>query len=151
LGRALDAGIEQRALSLQVTMAGLRKSLLEVRLTQLKEHLKGLVRRQERDIQLQQRDAEIQLAHLGKLLRSYSYEGVLERGYAVVRRAGQVTTRAAGLEPGQAIELQFRDGRRSAEISKAVGSISAQPALTPTRKDKKKIHLASDDPQGTLL
>jgi exodeoxyribonuclease VII large subunit len=60
---------------------------------------------------------EARLERLGGLLQTLSFEGVLKRGYAVVRDAdGVPVTAAAGLRHGQDIEVQFHDGRRKAGI-----------------------------------
>ncbi|MDO4262626.1 MAG: exodeoxyribonuclease VII large subunit [Deinococcus sp.] len=45
-----------------------------------------------------------------------SPERTLRRGYAVVRGAGGVVTRAADLQPGEQVTLQFADGEVGAEI-----------------------------------
>jgi exodeoxyribonuclease VII large subunit len=107
----------------------------------------------ERDFQRLRRDAGTRLEHLVKLLRSYSYEGVLERGYAVVRTAGEVMTRAAGAKPGQGIEVQFRDGRIAAVIGQGGGGAAgpAQPAKPPAKPRAKAKAGNGDDPQGSLL
>ena len=48
---------------------------------------------------------------LAQLLDSYSYERVLERGFALVRtRAGEPVTAAAAVAPGAALTIAFHDG-----------------------------------------
>ncbi|HVY12315.1 MAG TPA: exodeoxyribonuclease VII large subunit [Alphaproteobacteria bacterium] len=55
------------------------------------------------------------LASLGALLESYSYNGVLARGFALVRDSeGRTITRAADVKPKQDLKLTFADGTRSA-------------------------------------
>jgi exodeoxyribonuclease VII large subunit len=45
------------------------------------------------------------------LLDSYSYERVLERGFALVRtRAGEPVIAAAAVAPGAALTVAFHDG-----------------------------------------
>ena len=57
------------------------------------------------------------LAGAGKLLEAYSYQGVLERGYALVSDTdGKVVRKAAPLKSGQAVNLTFSDGKRGAVI-----------------------------------
>lgn len=59
------------------------------------------------------------LAQYASLLESYSFENVLKRGFVVVRNdQGKLITEAASALDGHAIELQFRDGRKMAEIKK---------------------------------
>jgi exodeoxyribonuclease VII large subunit len=75
------------------------------------------------------------------VLESVSPLRVLDRGYAIVRDAsGNVVTQAQGRAPGEALELQMRDGR----VDVTVGHGAARPAH-PRR--------ASSNPQdqGRLL
>lgn len=63
------------------------------------------------------RDAETHLKHEAKLLKSYSYEHVLARGYVVVRgENGTPVTDASKARTGENVQLEFRDGRRKAVI-----------------------------------
>jgi exodeoxyribonuclease VII large subunit len=57
-----------------------------------------------------------QLESSGKLLASLSYQGVLQRGFVLVRDSdGRMVRDAASLHAGDALELEFRDGRVDAE------------------------------------
>lgn len=81
----------------------------------------------------------------GKLLDSYSYERVLDRGFALVTGAdGSPILSATQLSPGDDVSLRLKDGERAARISG--GSVAPKPA----RKAKPK-KSDSDDPQGSLL
>lgn len=90
------------------------------------------------------RDAEARLRSLEGLLDSLSYEGVLERGYAVVRDAdGVPVTRKAGVTPGADIEVEFADGRVGARVHDD-GAPSRPRKRTGKKPDVKEI-------QGKLL
>jgi exodeoxyribonuclease VII large subunit len=68
-------------------------------------------------------DTERRLAHLGALLKSYSYEHVLERGYVLVSdKAGHLLASATAAKPGEAVNLRFHDGSRGAVIDGGDGS-----------------------------
>ena len=55
---------------------------------------------------------------VARLLESYSYRGVLARGYAVVRdQRERPLTSAAGVKPGAALSLEFHDGRAAARAA----------------------------------
>ena len=86
--------------------------------------------------------AATELGRLGQLLESYSYERVLDRGFALVRdRAGAPVTRAADLKGGERLSLRFADGER--------GAIADGEALQPQAPPKRKTKAPAD--QGTLI
>jgi len=77
--------------------------------------------------------AEADLVRVGKLLDSYSYERVLERGFVLVRdKSGAPVTEAAALKPGEKISLRFADGERSATTDGEAQK--RKPAKTPAEQ-----------------
>ena len=63
-----------------------------------------------------ERTARIETA--ARLLESYSYRGVLARGYAVVRdQRERPLTSAAAVKSGAALSLEFQDGRTTARAA----------------------------------
>ena len=79
-----------------------------------------------------------------QLLKSYSYTGVLERGFVLVQRsAGQYLRRAEESEPGEEVTLQFADGRRAAVLGASKGPILQKAAL-PRHKSPKKPNTQGD-------
>ena len=63
-----------------------------------------------------ERAARIETA--ARLLESYSYRGVLARGYAVVRdQREHPLTSAAAVKPGATLSLEFQDGRTAARVA----------------------------------
>jgi len=77
---------------------------------------------------VEQRESALQ-GH-GKLLRTLSHQATLARGFALVRDgAGALVRSAAALTPGQAVELEFHDGRREAVI---------EPGGAPRDSDARK-------------
>ncbi len=91
------------------------------------------------------KDLEASLQTLGRVLESTSYRNVLKRGYAVVHGPEGLVTRAAGLAPGLALELEFGDGRAPATALDGFGPAKPRPAR------KAKPIKSDDEPQGTLL
>ena len=84
------------------------------------------------------------LAHAAQLLESYSYERVLDRGFALIQdAAGAPVLSAAQLKPGDDVTLRLKDGQRAARIA---GSGSP-----PKRPSKPSSATSPDDPQGSLL
>ena len=65
---------------------------------------------------------EKRLERAGKLLDAYSYQGVLDRGYALVRDdKGKVIRSKSKLKSGQKVDLVFADGEAGAVIDPAAG------------------------------
>lgn len=87
-----------------------------------------------------QRQLETQSRRLdraGKLLEAYSYQGVLDRGYALVRDdAGKVVRTKSATKSGQAVELVFADGEVGAVIAGAAPR--KPPKRKPAPRDDKK-------------
>ncbi|GLK71967.1 exodeoxyribonuclease VII large subunit [Ancylobacter dichloromethanicus] len=73
---------------------------------------------------------------VAKLLAALSYKGVLARGFALVRNgAGAPVHAAEGITAGDALEIEFRDGRVAV---RATGSgPDAPPPARPPRKPAK--------------
>lgn len=97
------------------------------------------------------------LENLSGLLESYSYKGVLERGFVMVRDStGVPLTEAGMLAPGDNISLAFKDDGRAEAMVSSVGTVGGAPPAPPARKLKKKpaAKLGSskpEDTQGRLL
>jgi len=73
-----------------------------------------------------------------QLLSSYSYTGVLERGFVLVEKAaGGLVRRAADTSPGLAVVLHFADGRRAAVIA-GEGTGKPHKAGVSRRKSPKR-------------
>ncbi len=85
------------------------------------------------------------LRQMGQLLESYSFERVLERGFALVETAaGKPVFAAADLTPGEDIAIRMKDGRVGARVA------GAAPAKPAARKPAKKTP-GDDGGQGSLL
>jgi exodeoxyribonuclease VII large subunit len=83
---------------------------------------------------------------LGKLLESYSFHSVLNRGFALVRdQDGQPVLAAAGAHAGDAISLEFADGRIGARVTDGLGT-APRPAPVPPRRRE-----GGSGNQGSLL
>ncbi len=76
------------------------------------------------------------------LLRSLSYQGILERGFALVRDAsGSMVRRADAVAAGDALEIEFTDGR--VPVTAGDGGAKPRPKVRTRRPD--------DGSQGTLF
>ncbi len=91
-------------------------------------------------IAMRLREHTQQLAHVSALLESYSYQRVLERGFALVHdQAGTPLTSASMLKPAMPVMIRFHDGERGAVIDRSA------------RRDRRTSARKLDEKQGTLL
>jgi exodeoxyribonuclease VII large subunit len=66
---------------------------------------------------------------LGQLLRSLSHKSVLDRGFVLVRDTERrMVRRVAEAEAAGSVELEFADGRTSAEVQGGSGAKAGKPA-----------------------
>jgi len=81
----------------------------------------------------------------GKLLQSLSYQGVLDRGFALVRDPDGAPVRAVSqTEAGMVLQLEWADGRADVTVN------GGPPDKSDTWPRRKKAPIKKED-QGTLL
>ena len=86
-----------------------------------------------------------QVDQLGKLLESYSFRSVLQRGFALVRdQDGHPVLAAAETRAGDTLSIEFADGRVGAKVTDGAGT-TPRPASPPKRRD------GGSGNQGSLL
>ena len=67
-------------------------------------------------------NASMRLQQADRLLQSYSFAGVLERGFAIIRDGdNQPIASASALRPGQPFEVEMRDGNIQAVVAGSSG------------------------------
>ena len=84
------------------------------------------------------------LDSLAKLLESYSYQRVVERGFTVIRDLNEKPiTRSAQVSDGTTAKIEFADGARSTLIGHAPDGVKTKirKARTVTGFDKKQEQL----------
>ena len=85
------------------------------------------------------------LAKAAQLLDAYSYQGVLERGYALVQnQAGDVVRSKGKVKAGEGVTLTFADGKRHAVID-------GKGKVVKAKLKKKPLKPATSIPQGDLF
>ncbi len=95
----------------------LRQAMLTTRqreereLARRKESLASLARRLPHALEVQRLARKSAFLAQAKLLESLGYKRVLARGYAVIRQEERILSRREGLEAGQAVSIEFADGR----------------------------------------
>jgi exodeoxyribonuclease VII large subunit len=83
-------------------------------------------------IAAQLREQRLRLSGLGARLEGASYQGVLARGFALVRNAeGEAVTLAAGIAPGDHLSLVLQDGSLGVTVDGGDSSPQPKPRRTP--------------------
>lgn len=139
--RQLSAGkarrLERAGDRLDVAARGLARRSLAEPLVRQQQSLDVLGGRLQAAFARGTREREERLQARAQLLRSFSYEGVLERGYAVVLGAdGTLVRRAAQASVGDAVTLRFADGEAGAAITDSASADKSvvKPKPKPSAK-----------------
>jgi exodeoxyribonuclease VII large subunit len=91
---------------------------------------------------------DLRAERAGQLLTAFSYRGVLERGFALVRDVeGNPLRRAAAVQAGQALDIEFVDGRARAT---AEGAPALAP-VAPPRPRRRRRSGGDVEGQGNLF
>lgn len=115
LANGLEVGLDRRRQQLAVAAARLKSP--ESRLVHARQLLQGEARALDGAIAALVRERLNRFKQAAALLESYSYERVLERGFALVfDRFGRLLTRVEGLRPKTVVRLRFFDGEAAAVI-----------------------------------
>jgi exodeoxyribonuclease VII large subunit len=139
----------ERGQRLATLSAAFRPNLLQQDIRRQGDRLNNLSVQLSRAFQQHITNGTNRLALQSKLLESLSYQNVLERGFALVHeRDGGPLPRVAGVQAGQAIQIEFYDGRANATIGESETTAPSPVKTSPKKAQKKK---AKDDDQGTLL
>ncbi|MGN6447777.1 MAG: exodeoxyribonuclease VII large subunit, partial [Brucella intermedia] len=108
--------------------------------------MEQLDRRRDQAVRLLIERAKRRGQELERLMRTLSYESVLERGFAVVFDAeGKPIKQAATVSAGDALSIRFRDGDVAVIADEGGGSEPAKPVQT------KKVQSPGSGNQGSLF
>lgn len=135
--------IRQRIRDFSHLEARLTLNELATRLPRHRTTLDDLTERSTHAFQNRLAKATDRLQNAGSLLQSYSYQGTLARGFALVRdQDGKPIASAADAREKSRIDIEFADGRTPAMISADETAKPKRGTKTPKR---------SDGDQGQLL
>ena len=130
LGAALERNTAVHEREFVRAASRLSRTALERKLEEEGKRLRQTNLRLNRTIPLNFDREELRVANIGKLLASLSPRAPLERGYALIHRAdGTLARSAEALASGEALVLEFRDGKRGATVD---GTPAPKPAKTKT-------------------
>lgn len=140
LGTSLQGGVHRRHRRLAETAGGLVSP--RQRLSFARDNLAGRAESLGRAAGRLTHAPRRQLEQTARLLKSLSYQRVLDRGYALVTDArGKAVTSARALGAGDDITVRMKDGDVAARVSGGA----------PVKAKKAKKPKAGDDKQGSLL
>lgn len=115
--QALMRTTSQRRARFEGMIGRLRPSTLHSRVRQARERLTGLEARARQANFTAQTARRQRLSSLSKLFESLSYQGVLARGFALVRDShGKMVRSSKVLTAGAGVEIEFADGRVEARV-----------------------------------
>lgn len=146
LPRALMAGVQRQRHRLEVTSQPLRPQLLLRQPTEGRQMIARLSARMARATQPMMRQRRDRLTLAAKMLRALSYQGVLDRGFALVEGGDGAPVRSAdALRLGDDVSLVFADGKRVAQIT------DAPVKKKPQKRPKKMPSKGGGTDQGSLF
>ncbi len=141
LVKGLRSSLETRRAALGELVAHIPHPRAELRHARSQiDHVAGAL---EPAVRLRLRDGRNRLDHAAELLRSLSYQRVLERGFVLVRDAADSPVMMRqGLKPGMDLTLHFQDGDTGVTVRN--GGTRKPPKV-------KRAKRPTDDDQGSLL
>jgi exodeoxyribonuclease VII, large subunit len=139
----------------RVSRAATALSALPARLTghlqRERQHVASLMRQADTAVSHALAKNRGLLAGQDRVLQSLSYKNVLQRGYTVIRDAAdRPLTRAADVSAGQALTIEFADGRISTAAG-AEASTAPPPEVSRKRPAAKTAPSGEPPKQGSLF
>ena len=155
LANAVRVGLDSRRAELARLAAEIPKPQQQL------DHAKRQLKREVRALKAAGRsivaERRVDLKQAAALLESFSYQRVLERGFALVTGYGERPIDSVKkLSPGMLVSMRFQDGEADATVTRAdkAGGGGKKKKPAPKKTVKRKTSKAGpdeDDPQGTLL
>ena len=145
LRNSLGVGVDRRRGHLRALAAGLvsPRRLIDHGRTRLAGEARAL----DRSVGTLMKTLAAQLDRVRGLLESFSYQRVLERGFALVTdQTGALVASARDTRPGMAVDLRFHDGQATATVNAVAPATGAAPEERSERVPKPR-----DSRQGKLL
>lgn len=146
---ALKAGTAQKRSQYERFAGRLSPTALLQNTRNLKQNVSQLGLRLNQATTAQTERKSVQLANVGKLLTSYSYKGVLNRGFALVLgKGGKSLKSVKQAKQGADLNIHLADGQFAAVVAGAKAKLDK-----PSKKPKKaaKLKIKDDGGQGNLF
>jgi len=143
LGNSLGRGLAARRQDLATATGALRPP--KHRIESGQDRIAVEARALRRAIEAAIKERRSRRSQAGSLLESFSYERILERGFALVSDSdGGSVTSAKQIQAGNQVEVRFHDGTHPMTVGGG-----GRPAKRPVKKPTKP--KSPDDRQGSLL
>ncbi|MFK7902624.1 MAG: exodeoxyribonuclease VII large subunit [Nitratireductor sp.] len=153
LANGLTSATQKKQIRFQAVQGRLNPNLLMPVVAKRNQELGFLSRRLNQAVTSNKEKASIRVVQAGRLLQSYKYSNILDRGFAIVRsQNGEVITSASKVVMGDAHAVQFAD----ASISMVAGEGIANPSVKTAKpknanKAASKTDAQKTDKQGDLF
>ena len=154
----------ERCLERQLLKGQNRVDTAAAKLAALPARLAGHLQRERQHLVSLSRHSDTAISHAlsrsranvmaqDRVLQSLAYTNVLKRGYAVIRgEDDKPLTRAADVDAGRAISIQFADGRVAAVTGEGAPEVDKRPGPEPKRRPATKAEPPAAPPkQGSLF
>lgn len=155
LGLGLRNLMREKRSAADRAAAGLRPGALNQLVSRSSERLGDLGARLQPQLNRRLTELKDRLDQRARLLDSYSYERVLDRGFALVQKQdGAPITDSDSARAASVLSIRFRDGSVAARVegsSAAPPPAGSQSTAAPRAKAKPKPKSTDDDKQGSLL
>ncbi len=149
LPRALIANAQIHHRQYDRAASRLSPGLLSKRIDLCKERTGAFGARARRALRTDLERRSERLVSSAQLLKAYSYKGVLERGFALVRNAkGYPLRSAASVSPSQRVQIEFSDGKIGATADAASGKEAEAASKPIAAKPRKR---SGGEGQGSLF
>jgi len=149
----LRANVERRRERLQsmhLRLATALKTYRDTRtmgIARYRERVNAFWQRSQRAMENLLDNRDLRLERAGQLLTAFSYRGVLDRGFTLVRDLdGNPLRRAAAVQSGQGLDIEFADGR----VRAAAEGAPALAPVAPPRPRRRRRSIAGEG-QGNLF
>lgn len=152
LTSGLISATQKKQIHFQGIQSRLNSNLLVPVIQRRNQEVIYLYTRLTKAISTSQERAALRVSQTERLLKSYKYSNVLERGYAIVRDDhGKVITLANKVNAGHVHQLQFSDGSVNVVASKLDAQHTKTIKNKPVSKTKKTSPKKSNENQGDLF
>ncbi|WP_062206892.1 exodeoxyribonuclease VII large subunit [Aureimonas sp. AU12] len=150
---AMEAGLARRRHTLDRLGSAFRPNIVAARSDQARHRLETTADRLDRAAAALLERRRSALSGSWRMAASLDPRQVLERGYAIVRGAGDVPiTRAEDLVPGSRFEIEFARGhKRPALALDVTGEAPEAPTAKPARTARRARRMEAETVQGDLF